>query len=65
VSILGGIQPGPLAHYLRDVFEGGIGDDGLIQRFQLVVWPDVSREWRNIDRWPDSEAKQLAFAVFG
>jgi hypothetical protein len=29
VSVLGGIQPGPLERYLRDVF-GGRGDDGLI-----------------------------------
>ncbi len=38
--MLGGIQPGPLESYLREVF-GGRGDDGLLQRFQLVVWPDV------------------------
>jgi hypothetical protein len=24
----------------------------------------VSREWRNVDRWPDSEAKSLAYSVF-
>ena len=32
-----------------EVFAGR-GDDGLIQRFQLAVWPDVAgrnkREWR-------------------
>jgi uncharacterized protein DUF3987 len=32
-------QPGPLEGYLREVF-GGHGDDGLLQRFQLAVWPD-------------------------
>jgi hypothetical protein len=58
VSILGGIQPGPLAHYLRGALEGGVSDDGLIQRFQLLVWPDVSTAWKNVDRWPDSAAKQ-------
>jgi hypothetical protein len=40
LSVLGGLQPGPLERYLREVFGGG-GDDGLIQRFQLAVWPDV------------------------
>jgi hypothetical protein len=65
VSILGGIQPGPLAHYLRAALEGGVGDDGLIQRFQLLVWPDISGEWHNIDEWPNSEARQKAYAVFG
>lgn len=35
----------------------------LIQRFQLAVWPDCPRRWRNIDRWPDSDAKRIAFDV--
>ena len=43
---------------------GGAGNDGLLQRFQLFVWPDVSKEWRNVDEWPDTEAKNEAFAVF-
>jgi putative DNA primase/helicase len=64
ISILGGIQPGPLAHYLRAALAGGVGDDGLIQRFQLLVWPDVPPVWRNVDRWPDSEARQRASEVF-
>jgi putative DNA primase/helicase len=64
VSILGGIQPGPLGHYLRSALQGGEGDDGLLQRFQLLVWPDISSGWRNVDRWPDSEAKRRAYEVF-
>jgi putative DNA primase/helicase len=64
VSILGGIQPGPLAHYLRAALEGGVGDDGLIQRFQLLVWPDVPPAWKNVDRWPDSAARQQAYEVY-
>jgi hypothetical protein len=64
VSILGGIQPGPLGHYLRSAMQGGEGDDGLLQRFQLLVWPDITTEWRNVDRWPDSVAKQRAYQVF-
>src|SRR5229473_3325540 len=51
LSVLGGIQPGPLERYLREVFAGR-GDDGLIQRFQLAVWPAVGGQWRNVDRWP-------------
>jgi Protein of unknown function (DUF3987) len=64
VSLLGGIQPGPLAHYLRTALEGGSGDDGFMQRFQLLVWPDISRQWRNVDRWPQSMAKQHVIEVF-
>jgi hypothetical protein len=35
-----------------------------MQRFQLVVWPDPSPEWRNVDEWPDAGAKQEAFDSF-
>ena len=63
ISVLGGIQPGPLEKLLRDSTKGE-GDDGLISRFQLLVWPDEVPEWRNVDRWPDTEAKKVAFKVF-
>jgi putative DNA primase/helicase len=64
LSLLGGIQPGKLFGYLRGAIHGGVGDDGLIQRFQLAVYPDINANWRNVDRWPDTEAKQEAWAVF-
>jgi hypothetical protein len=64
LSLLGGIQPGPLAAYLGAIKAGGIADDGLMQRFQLVVWPDPSSEWKNVDEWPDAQAKQEAFDSF-
>lgn len=63
-SIIGAIQPGPLSQYLRGAAQQGVGDDGLIQRYQLMVQPDISKEWKNIDRWPDSEARKQAWAVF-
>jgi putative DNA primase/helicase len=56
VSILGGIQPGPMTDIVRNL--AGSGDDGLLQRFQLLVWPDPSRSWRNIDRRPNLDAKR-------
>jgi putative DNA primase/helicase len=64
LSVLGGIQPGKLKSYIRATLNGGHGDDGLLQRFGLLVWPDVSTEWVNVDRWPDTPAKQQAFATF-
>ena len=64
VSILGGIQPGPLAAYVRDATAGGSGDDGLLQRFQVLVYPDDPKEWVNVDRWPDAAARGEASAVF-
>ena len=28
------------------------------------VWPDVAGEWRNVDRWPDTDAKRTAWETF-
>jgi hypothetical protein len=64
LSILGGATPGRLLDYLGGAVKGGADDDGMLQRFQLMVYPDVERRWRNIDRWPDTDAKQRAWAVF-
>lgn len=63
VSVLGGIQPGPLGDYLRACVKGGAGDDGLVQRFQLLVYPDASATWRNVDRRPDIEARNRAWEI--
>jgi hypothetical protein len=64
LSILGGIQPGPLSSYVWEATRGGWGDDGLLQRFQLLVWPDPPSQWRNVDRRPDAESKKRAYEVF-
>lgn len=64
LSMLGSTQPGRIAEYVRHAVRGGAGDDGLIQRFGLLVWPDSGGEWRNVDRWPDGDAKRAAYKVF-
>ena len=64
VSVIGSIQPGPLAAYLRGALANGADADGLMQRFQLAVWPDISRKWRNVDRRPGTAARQRAFQVY-
>ncbi len=64
LSILGGIQPGPLQGYRQQAMKIGAGDDGLMQRFQLLVQPDQSTTWKNVDRWPSKDAKNRAFEVF-
>lgn len=64
LSILGGTQPGRLKEYVRQAVKGGAADDGLIQRFGLMVWPDAGGEWRDVDRWPDTVAKRTANDVF-
>ncbi|MGE4574509.1 DUF3987 domain-containing protein [Parachlamydia sp.] len=49
ISILGGIQPGPVAQYIYSAIKGGLGDDGFIQRFQIMIWPDTKSEWELIE----------------
>lgn len=64
LAMLGGIQPGKVQSYVREAVAGGAGDDGLLQRFGLTVWPDITREFTYVDRWPDTPARQTAWAVF-
>ncbi len=64
LSLLGGAQPARIAHYVRNAVKGGAGDDGLLQRFGLLAWPDAQGDWRNVDRYPDSKARGRAAAAF-
>jgi hypothetical protein len=62
VSILGGIQPTKLLAYLHQAMDP-IGNDGLLQRFQLLVYPNEPKTWKLVDRYPDKAAKDRAFDV--
>lgn len=64
VSILGGVQPGKLAEYVRGAVRGGVGDDGLLQRFQMGIFPDVPAGWKYVDRAPAASAELSAWSVF-
>jgi len=64
MCILGGMQPGKLAEYVRGAVKGGFADDGLIQRFQLAVHPDLPSSWRYTDRAPDHAAEEAAWEAF-
>ncbi len=64
MSMLGGIQPARLRSYLVDALKDGPSNDGLIQRFQLLVWPDTDSTWVYVDRPPDAESEQKAARVF-
>ncbi len=64
LAMLGGIQPGKIQSYVRDAVAGGSGDDGLLQRFGLTVWPDIKTEFVYVDRGPDLAARQAAWEVF-
>jgi hypothetical protein len=64
LSVLGNTQPAKISEYVRRANQDGAGGDGLIQRFGLLVWPDTSHDWKNVDEYPDSSARENAWAVF-
>jgi hypothetical protein len=64
LSIVGGIQPAKLSAYIEEALNGGIGDDGLIQRFQLLVYPEIGGTWQNVDRYPIRESRDTAYHIF-
>jgi putative DNA primase/helicase len=55
---------GRLRSYLVDALEDGPSNDGLIQRFQLLVWPDTAPDWNYVDRAPDAASEEQAARVF-
>lgn len=63
VSIFGNTQPAKLSRYLYHAIRG-TDNDGLLQRFQLLIYPDEPKEWKFIDRKPNCSAKQKASALF-
>jgi putative DNA primase/helicase len=62
LSLFGTIQPGPLLARLRG--GGDAESDGMIQRFQLLVWPDPPAQWRQVDQWSDASARATIKRVF-
>jgi hypothetical protein len=64
MSFIGGIQPARLRSYLAEALKDGPGNDGLIQRFQVMVWPDSERTWRRINRPADQDAQRRAERIF-
>jgi Protein of unknown function (DUF3987) len=64
ISLMGSTQSARFAEYVRRAIGGGSGDDGLIQRFGLLVWPDQQAEWREVDRYPNSAARESAWSTF-
>lgn len=60
VSILGGTQPDKLRNYL---YQARIENDGMMQRFQLLTYPDVQPFVHMVDEYPDAPARERAFAI--
>ena len=62
ISILGSTQPTKLLSYFQRTL-AGVENDGLLQRFQLLVYPDELKEWKLVDRKPNDHAREQAFTI--
>ncbi|MFN0128726.1 MAG: YfjI family protein [Verrucomicrobiales bacterium] len=63
LTVIGGIQPSRIASGAKAA--SNQGGDGLLQRFQLVAFPDGhSDPWRYVDKSPDLPAKEAVFSLF-
>jgi hypothetical protein len=50
VSVFGTIQPGVIARYIHAATANGEEADGLVQRLQLMVYPDTKPDFRLVDK---------------
>lgn len=62
LSLIGTSQPDIWAGYLRHAL--GKRNDGFAARIQLLSWPDMPPQWRNVDRPPHAAARDDAFECF-
>jgi hypothetical protein len=62
LAVFGGIQPSRLTAYINQA-QDALADDGMLQRFQMLVYPDPVR-WENVDRAPNLVSLYRAYGVF-
>jgi len=58
LSVFGGFQPDRIKAYVRFAQSGNSKNDGLLQRFQLLAWPDLDEDFKLVDRVENKEALQ-------
>jgi hypothetical protein len=61
LSLFGSIQPMRLQAYMYG--PDGLQHDGMLQRFQVMVYPDTRRERQMIDQSPDRAAEEAVDAL--
>lgn len=53
LGVFGGFQPDRIKAYVQFTQRGNSKNDGLLQRFQLLVWPDHAENIKLVDRAPN------------
>jgi len=61
LSVFGGFQPDRIKSYVREAQRGSSTNDGMLQRFQLLVWPDPLESVVMVDRPPNHAAIEVYF----
>lgn len=64
LSIFGAVTPGSISRYVYEASRGGKGDDGFLQRFQLLVYPDSPKRYDYVDRPPNKDARARVLKIF-
>lgn len=64
LSVLGGTQPDKIQAYISQN-TSPLKNDGLIQRFQLMIYPDQLPEFKYVDKYADSQAKEIIVKIAG
>jgi hypothetical protein len=61
ISMFGTTQPSRIANYVSGSLASF--DDGMVQRLQILVWPDNMPHWVPMDRPSDKSAQARAFQM--
>jgi hypothetical protein len=64
LSLFGGFQPDRIRGYVKFAQRGSSKNDGLLQRFQLLVWPDQLSDIQSVDRKPNKAAMDQFHQAF-
>jgi len=63
LSVIGGIQPDKIEMYLEKTMRG-LGNDGLMQRFQMMVYPDPLPRTKEKDIAVDKQSRDDVYSLF-
>jgi hypothetical protein len=65
LSVVGGAQPNWVASLVTDLENGGKENDGLINRFSLLINHEpLLQNWEYVDRAPNAQAKEWYETIF-
>ena len=63
LAVFGGFQPDRIKSYVHSAQSGSSKNDGLLQRFQLLVWPDQNDSIDLVDRPANKLALEKMYAA--